>query len=401
MTIRGALALFLSVALAGCASEGGVTGTGISASVSGGITSVGQPADAAALPFPIRITVAQAPAVTTVAAADGTFALRGRFSGAVTLLFSDAATDAPIGPLPLEIPAGSVTLLENIEIDPAAAPAARVRPLAVRQLDVVGRVDLAECVGDGATVLVSDAARPPRQFLVSVTADTEIQARDGTPLDCVALREGLLIGVEGFLRLRTQSLVATRILVAPPRPSPPDEPRRERFRGLALAVDCARGELVLAQHPDGESITRRIQLSEATEVRCGTDPPRACGCADIAVGSGIAGNGTIFPRRPGVVVADVVTVTPAPRVTLLGSIGRADCGRGELAVQDAAPGDRIVRVVLSPATTIQCGRTACACAALGVRDRVRVEGALLGADPPVLAATAVTVLAPTRPAGSP
>ena len=303
MTIRRLLALL--VLLAGCGSEGGVTGTGINASISGSIVQI-----SAAPPGAIRITVAEVPAVTTVAAGDGTFALRGRFAGAVTLLFSDDASGAEIGPLVLEIPAGSVTLLENVTIDRAAPPPARVQPLAVRQFDIVARVDLAECDGARASVLVSDAAG--RQFLAALTEETEIVARDGTALDCADLRVGRRVGVEGFLRLRDRTLVATRVVVAPARPAPPDAPRRERFRGLAVAVDCGLGEIVLSQRLDGEPVRRRLLLTANSDVRCGA-AERACGCADIAVGSGLTGSGTIFPRRPGMVVVDVVSVTSPTR----------------------------------------------------------------------------------------
>ena len=71
-------------------------------------------------------------------AADGTFALTGQFSGAITLQFSNAASGAALGPLPLEIPAGSVTVLENIEIRHRGAgarphPAARGAPVRHRR----------------------------------------------------------------------------------------------------------------------------------------------------------------------------------------------------------------------------------------------------------------------------
>lgn len=392
--------VLLAAVLAGCASEGGVTGTGIAASVSGRVVQVGA-APNGPLPYPIRVTVEASPAVTAVAGDDGTFVLRGPFSGAVTLLFADGRTGVPIGPLALEVPAGSVTLLENVAIDPALPPEARVQPLAVRQLDVVGRIDLVECAGDGGTLLVRDAASPPRQFLVALGPDTEMLARDGSPLDCAALRPEQRVGLEGFLRPRAQSLVATRLVVTPPPPAAPDAPRRERFSGSVRALDCDRGELLLDQRAEGDVIHRRIALGESTAVRCGTDPVRACGCADIAVGDGVAGSGTIDPRRPGLVAADALTITSAPRVTLIGTLALVECGRSELVVQNAAAGGRTVRVALSPATVVQCGRRACACAALALRDRVRVEGVLLDVDPPLLAASAVSVLAQSRPAVSP
>ena len=310
MSRRLAWALLLLAIVAGCSSEGGVTGTGISSSVSGNVVDVGH--EASALPFPIRITVDQAPEVTTVTAADGTFALSGRFSGAVTLAFARADDGTPIGPLALEIPAGSVTVLENIAIDTAAPPPDRVQPRAVRQLDVGGRLDMAECSGDGGTILVSDGAVPPRQFLVTLTADTQIVSRAGAPLDCAALRPGRRVRVEGFLRLRTLTLVATTVIVAPPPAPPPDTPRRERFRGVAAALACDVGEITIAQETDGDVVRRRLRLTEATDIECG-DPPRRCRCGAIAVGDLLRGNGTIFPRAPGVVVVDALTVLPGPR----------------------------------------------------------------------------------------
>ena len=307
MSWRHALALLAILGAAGCASEGGVTGTGISASVSGNVVAVD--AAAAALPFPIRVTVAEAPAVTTVTADDGTFALTGQFSGAITLQFSNAASGAALGPLPLEIPAGSVTVLENIEIDTAAPEPDRIRPRAVRQFDIGGRIDLVECGTDG-TLLVTDGARPARQFLIALTADTEIVSGDGAPLDCTALRAGRRVRVEGFLRLRTQTLVATQVIVGPlPAPSP-DAPRRERFRGAVAAVACDVGQITLVQLTDGDAVRRQIRLTPDTEILCGADA-RPCRCAAIDIGDGLRGSGTIFPRAPGVVVADTVTVFPA------------------------------------------------------------------------------------------
>lgn len=310
MTRRLVCALLLAALAAGCGAEGGVTGTGIASSVSGNVVAVS--ADAAAPPFPIRVTVDEAPAVTAVTAADGAFDLSGRFSGAVTLTFARADDGAPIGQLPLEVPAGSVTVLENIVIDAAAPPPDRVQPRAVRQLDVGGRLDMAECGIHGGTILVSDGAPRPRQFLVLLTADTQILSRDGAALACAALRIGRRVRVEGFLRLRTLTLVATTVIVAPAPAPPPGAPRRERFRGIAIAVDCEGGEIALAQATDGDVVRRRLRLTEASDIECG-DPPRRCRCDAIAAGDLLRGTGTIFPRAPGLVVVDALAVLPGPR----------------------------------------------------------------------------------------
>lgn len=310
MSRRLAWLLLLGVAALGCGAEGGVTGTGISASVSGNIVEVSR--GAAALPFPIRITVDEAPEATTVTAADGTFTLSGHFAGAVTLAFSRADDDTPIGPLALEIPAGSVTVLENIEIDTAAPPPDRVRPRAVRQFDVVGHLDMVECGGAEATILVTNGADPPRQILVTLTADTEIVTNAGAPLQCADLRPGRRVRVEGFLRLRTLTLVATTVIVAPAPAPPPDAPRRERFRGVAALVACERGEITIAQDTDGDIVRRRLRLTDDTDIECG-DPPRPCRCGAIDVGDVLRGSGTIFPRAPGLVVVDSLTALPGPR----------------------------------------------------------------------------------------
>lgn len=309
MTPLRAGLLALCAALAGCGAEGGVTGTGVTSTVSGNVVLVTQPQDAA-LPFVIRVTVEQAPEATAITDAEGTFTLSGRFSGAITLAFSKAADGAAIGPLTLEIPAGSVTVLENIAIDTAAPRESRVQPAAVRQLDVVGHVDLVECGRDGGTMLVTDNAAPPRQFMVALTPATEILARDGTPLTCAGLSADRRVRVEGLFRLRTQTLVATLVVLGPPPAPPPDMPRRERFRGRLLGVDCAVGDLTVEQGTPPDTVRRLVRLTATSEVRCAGDAPPRCACADLAPGDGLQVVGTIFPRRPGLVVADTVTVVP-------------------------------------------------------------------------------------------
>lgn len=301
--------LWLAGAAAGCglSAEGGVTGTGIS-SVSGNVALVEQ--SVAALPFAIRVTLEQAPAIDAVTDADGAFVLRGRFAGAVTLRFSRVDGGDELGRLALEVPAGSTTLLENIAIDTGAPPEARVQPAAVRQLDVIGRLDLVECRAAGGALLVTAG---DRQLLIDLTSATEILDRAGAALDCGALRAGQRVRVEGFLRLRTQTLVATQVVVAPPSGPAPDAPRRERFRGEVARVDCAAGELTVEQLAAGETVRRRVALVDATDLRCGAIDPRPCACAAIAPGDPVQVVGTILPRRPGLVVADALTVLPRLR----------------------------------------------------------------------------------------
>jgi hypothetical protein len=159
------------------------------------------------------------------------------------------------------------------------------------------------------------SAPPSAQFLIALTADTEIVSRAGAPRDCAALRVGRRVRVEGFLRLRTQTLVATRVIVGPLPAPPPDAPRHERFRGTVAAVACDIGQITLVQVTDGDAVRRQIRLTPDTEILCGADA-RPCRCTAIDVGDGLRGSGTISPRAPGVVVADTLTVFPAPGDTL-------------------------------------------------------------------------------------
>ncbi|MEO8603748.1 MAG: hypothetical protein ABI629_14335 [bacterium] len=310
------LCVLAAIGLAGCASEGGVTGTGVS-SISGNVVQVTQTSVAAlALPFPIRVTVEELPSATAVTDADGAFTLRGAFSGTLTLQFANAADGTAIGPLSLEVPAGSSTVLENIEIRTMAPLPERVRPRAVRQLDVFGRADLIECAADGSgTLLVSDDGRPPRQYLAMLTADTVILDRDGAPLTCAELHAAgrPQVRVEGLLRLADQTIVATQVMVAQRRPARPDgdAPRAEGFRGVVSALFCSRDVIEVTQTEGPDSVRRLVHLGEDSELHC-TDVP--CRCADVMVGDDIAVRGRITPGLPGLVEATVVTVdSPAAR----------------------------------------------------------------------------------------
>src|SRR5262249_15270271 len=161
---------FLAVAaLIGCAaSEGGVTGTGVSA-VSGNIVSIsdqGTGSGTGALPFPIRVSIAEVPGIDSTTDADGTFQLSGDFARSLTLECPNANDGPPLGPLPREVPAGSQTVLENIQIDTAAPLAERVQPSAVRQFDITGRIDMVDCTdNDSGAVLITLSSRPNRQLL--------------------------------------------------------------------------------------------------------------------------------------------------------------------------------------------------------------------------------------------
>jgi hypothetical protein len=399
MRLAGSLWLLTCIALAACgglSSEGGVTGTGISA-ISGNIAAVREQ-DAAAheltLPFPIRVTIAEFPAIEDITDAEGIFQLDGAFSGALTLQFSNAENGDEIGPLSLEVPAGSQAVLENIEITTAAPPSERVRPRAVRLFDVFGRADVIECNADGsATLLLTDDGRPPRQFMIALTAETEIVRRDGAALTCADIHRGAALKVEGFLRQADQTLIALRLVVAaarPPQPGP--SPRPERLRGRVHEVSCER-DVIHVDQDGADSARRVVRLSDRTEFRCQPDAQAPCDCSAIAVGAPIAVTGVIFPERPGQVQADVVfPQSSAVPVDLTGTITRLACNAGGFAMQESATGQEI-RVAITLDTTIGCrSGVECACTDLAVRQCVRVEG-LRPPDGGTVTAVRIAVLA--------
>ena len=396
MSVQRRVWLLACAALVGCASsEGGVTGTGVSA-ISGNIVLVSdqQAPAAAALPFPIRVSIVEAPEVETTTE-DGTFELMGSFSGAVTLDFANATDGTQIGPLALEIPAGSQTVLENIEIHLAAPPDERLQPRAVRQFDVFGRVDQIECNADGsglAQILVDSAQR--HQILVTLTPETDIVNRRGTELGCGDIGRGAAVRVEGFVRRNDQSLIALVVVVAPARAAGPGPaPRPERARGTVDGVDCARGLVSIDQETDGDSVRRIVRLTETTEFQCDQESSAACDCGAIVVGAPIGVDGVIFPERPGQISAELVVigVTSTP-VLRSGPIVRLACASGGLVIRDEASGANL-RVAITADTEIRCRRgVPCGCADLRLRQRVRVEGSRPVGGGPVTA-NLVTVLA--------
>ena len=391
MSGRFRLALLTCALVVGCASsEGGVTGTGVSA-ISGNIVSVTDQRaanDDDTLPFAIRVSIAEVPGIDSTTDADGTFQLSGEFSGSLTLQFAKAADGTPIGPLALEIPAGSQTVVENIEIHTDAAVAERVQPLAVRQFDVVGRVDMIECTADaGGVALITDGGRRRRQLLVTLTTDTELVRRDGTPLTCADLVRGSLVLAEGFVRREDQTLVAVAVVVAPPAPpGPGPQPRPERVRGPVERIACARGLLEVEQQSGAETVRRIVRVTDSTEFRCDPAQLGPCDCGAIAVGARVSVAGLIFPDRPGQITAEVIAIgTLSTPLVTVGPIVRLACTAGGLSVQDDTTGVR-VRVALTAGTEIRCrSDLPCRCADLRVRLRVRVEGMRSAAGDPLTA----------------
>ena len=299
--------------LAGCvAVDGGPVGTGVAA-ISGNVVAVDPTAAAAlatdsasvaTLPFPVTVTLDEAPTVTDTTDANGNFELRGSFSGSLTLRFKGASLDVTTT---VDVPAGSVVVLQDIRLR-----AGRVEPDNVRQLDFRGRIVMVDCAADGAgELLVDDRAPAVNQFLVRLATDTELSRRGGRTLTCSDLRVGDAVGVQGEIRLSTDRTIdALAVVVDPAAPEPEPGPERPlRFTGTVVSVDCSAGNLVLMTRTGGA----RIHLLPTTKyfVQPARPEPQPATCADITAGGFVQGNGMVRLHDPGAVNAERVIFRPA------------------------------------------------------------------------------------------
>jgi hypothetical protein len=295
--------LLLLACVAGCASssDGGAVGSGISAAmVSGNLvaaassdSSLRQGRSAAAALEPVVVTIDEAPAVIGDTDADGNFLLDGDFSGPLTVRFSTPTFTAT---QPLDVPAGSAVILQDVSIRPGV-----VRIASLRQLHFFGTVAFAGC--ESNVIVVNDRKPTPNQFVVWLTRDTSLVNAEGQALACAALRDGQSLSVEGVIQPSTRSITALAIEVAPPPPGAPQMIEQVRLAGTISVVNCDSG-MILLNGPAGLS---RLRLSSSTVLQGGVDQ-QPLTCADLAVGDVLDGQGLINIRDPGVIDAQTVTI---------------------------------------------------------------------------------------------
>ncbi|GIW41871.1 MAG: hypothetical protein KatS3mg076_2448 [Candidatus Binatia bacterium] len=197
--------------LSSCSSGGGPVGTGIS-SVEGNLVAVETEAAAPTdgVP-PVLVRIEEVAGIEAETDPEGRFTLVGEFSGPVTLAFFHRGRR--LAEFPLDVPAGSTVILEDLEIRPSLPRGVRAR--LVRERDFFGRTDLVDC--EAGLLLVRDKAKRSRQFAVRVGPDTTFRlGLEGPELSCADLRPKLEILVEGVV-LPDRTIEAETIVVRPGR----------------------------------------------------------------------------------------------------------------------------------------------------------------------------------------
>ena len=402
-TTRRLLWPLLAILLAACASsEGGVVGSGISA-VTGNVVIVADSTGSSSqdgLPFALQVALDGAPNVVTTTDADGNFSLSGHFAGAITLRFADSRSGAELGRFALEVPVGSTTVLENIEIRPDDPAPTRVTPEVVKQFDAFGRIQTADCGPDGSGELLivdeSEAART-RQFLVRVLTDTEIARQDGEPLDCSDLVPGDRVAVDGVLR-GDLTIAALQVVLAPQRgPAPDSQVRSVETRGQVSRTDCVGGLLLILDARIDPPFQQLVRIAPGADVQCLGALPTTCACTDIRVGDRIAVQGEIHVARPGRIDADVVRIETSPRhVELAGRVVQPHCAAAFVTVDDSNRPPRRFRVLLTGRTRISCDATSSSCQCGDIRpgDLATVTGTASIDRPQAIEAETLAIEAP-------
>jgi hypothetical protein len=304
--------------------DGGPVGTGISASVSGNVSAVA-PGSAAAdssgmgasmMPA-VRVTIDEVPGIGSTTDADGNFQIEGTFSGNLTLRFS---TPMFAVVQRLDVPAGSTIVLEDVQL----ASGMMVQMGAVRQLGFLGTVAHTDCSGSAGDLLVNDRRPTADQFMVRLSAATTILGGNGQALQCAAVATGQQVIVRGTIQPADQTVVALAVIVAP-------QPTAQvQFTGTVMMINCDSGMLMVSDPTDTSGMPvmpgmpgmsgmsgmpgmvgrSRVRLLPAMQITDSRGQPLQC--QNIRPGDHVEVGGVINSDNPGVVGAQVMTVSTVP-----------------------------------------------------------------------------------------
>ncbi len=298
MILVRTLCILCIATLIGCASsDGGPVGSGIS-SVSGNVIAVSDSTArgtaAAAVPA-VRVTIDEVVGIEDTTDAGGNFELAGHFSGMVTLRFTVGTVTVTQR---IDVPAGSTTVLADIQIRPQAVMAG-----AARQLGFYGEVAFVDC--SAGILLVNDRKRQADQFMVRLSSETVLVRGDNQPLQCADVHAGDRITIDGLTRFSDRTVDAVTVTIAPPKGGTQQPIHQLRFFGTVAVVSCESGMLVIT---DDANRRTRLRLLDGSVI-VGPDQ-RALSCQGIDAGDHVDGRGNINIRMPGAIDVMRMVVTP-------------------------------------------------------------------------------------------
>lgn len=365
MTRRYALSLqwLAALLLAACASDGGVTGTGISSIVAGHVM-LADGSSAAG----VEVSVGDVHASVDEA---GNFDVTGEFSGPTELRFSRPGQPNEVGALQLEIPAGSTTVLEGVTVD-FRSPEHRVTLTVARHGSVVGRIQTVSCISNTG-VAIELENRSFFSFLLS--DDVVIRDQAGALLDCADLERGDRIDATG-VQLSDGTSIAFSIDLTE-RPAEPLDEFSVEFGGSVNNVDCDERRLRTIVLTDADPFFTSVRVRQDTEFFCvDGDGPRPCACTDIEPLDIVQLQGIVSVTEPGAVIARSIYVFPGPAIVDAEVVIRkVRCNARRLDTEAFfATTSQAVIARFDLETDFQCEGVVCECRDLNVDDVVRLVG---------------------------
>lgn len=356
------------VTLVGCASEGGVTGTGISGIVAGHVTLADGSSPAT---LEVSIDGRQAPID-----ASGNFELTGEFSGPTVLSISPIGGSEAIGSLQVALPAGATTVMEEIHVDALAAEP--VRLTVARHGSVIGRIQSVSCFSNtGIAIELGNG----NTFSFLLSEEVVIRDRQRLPLVCEDLRRGDRIEATG-VQLADGTSIATSIELSD-RPAAPVDEFTVEFGGSANNVFCDEYRLRILVLTDADPFLTSARGRPRTELFCvDANGPRPCACEDISVRDIVQVRGAVTVAHPDAVTAESIYVFPGPALAEAPVVvRRVGCARRRIETEAFfANTSQVVIARFDETTRFLCEGVPCRCEDLRRDDVVRLFGSPIVAN---------------------
>jgi len=249
----------------GFSSDGGVSGTGISA-LTGNVAAIaGDPGEVGGIV--VRVDGADLAAITE---ADGSFTLRGEIEGALTLVFErpDAGLSVRVQ---VQVPAGGTLELADVVLDAGSGEARPAR----RFVEFRARVDAVDCRAP-ALFVVSRFAAERSVFAVALER-TELRDASGAAARCEDLTPGRAVDVAGLVQDDGRIADGTVVLVES---EPTPTLTRAAATPTARAPTAVPGTPTAARSPAAEATPTRV--APVPTERPSERPPRPTATATRA-----------------------------------------------------------------------------------------------------------------------